>query len=490
MAFTAGGGGGGAACGGGGVFSTFDPPTSRMRHICFFTICGHGEKLVVENTPELRQVVAEKNEQISSLWPHDLNLTVSSVIPMVSFAPGISQTLKNEIPTNFSSHLPGMTLVVRGMKASLEGASKDKLETPADLIPFGEKIMAEIRKIDGGVSLKYQEEKSSVPHLVSERDFYQTSWTSPDDYTARNNRVVWVRPNEGEGRRPGSNQPMRVVSDGDDVFPFYGVFVIMVIGGILPQTCTLTRMHEELILPHAMSHKYTKYNPEVVKRYNLVARENRVDVETKIARVFLSKISGILSPTHRDAAAAWDAYKSDPNGAIQILRRAIVYKHISQIEASILLHALGYTDLLLVDSACNCPGDHEPTEPFIDSQDADRPGITDAEARCWDSRADPAAAEAGARAGGGFDLQGRRMHASVRHGRHQHTDPLSDEYMAKIDSSAAAAADMGGRLGLPMGVPRGGGSKRKKSRKRLLSKNRKRQKCRRTRRKRYTIRRR
>ena len=484
MAFTA--GGGGAACGG-GVFSTFDPlPTSRMRHICFFTICGHGEKLVVENTPELRQVVAEENEQISMLWPPGLNLTVSSVIPMVSFAPGISQTLKNEIPTNFSSHLPGMTIVVRDIKASLEGAaSKDKLERPANLIPFGEKIMDEIRKIDGGVSLKYQEEKSSVPHLVSERDFYQTSWTSPDDYTARNNRVVWVRPNEGEGRRPGSNQPMRVVSDGDDVFPFYGVFVIMVIGGILPQACTLTRMHEELILPHVLSHKYTKYNPEVVKRYNLVARENRVDVETKIAihMGFLSKKSGILShPTPHDAAA-WDVYKSDPNGAIQILRRAIVYKHISQIEASILLHALGYTDLLLVDSACNCPGDRDATEPFIDSQDADMPGITDAEARCWDSRADPAAAEAGARAGGKFDLQIRRIHASVRHGRHQHTVPLSDQNMANFDSSAAA--DMGGRLG----VPSGGGSKRKKSRKRL-SRNRNRQKSRRTRRKRYTRRRR
>jgi hypothetical protein len=480
-----GGGGGGGAAGGGGVFSTFDPlPTSRMRHICFFTICGHGEKLVVENTPQLRQVVAEENEQISRLWPPGLNLTVSSVIPMVSFAPGISQTLKNEIPTNFSSHLPGMTMVVRDIKASLErGASKDKLEKPVNLIPFGEAIMAEIREIDRGAGLNYQEEASSIPGLVSKSDFYQTSVTTKKDYTARNNRVVWVRPNEGEGRRPGSNQPMRVVSDGDDVFPFYGVFVIMVIGGILPQACTLTRMHEELILPHVLSHKYTKYNPEVVRRYNLVARENRVDVETKIAihMGFLSKISGILShPTPHDAAA-WDAYKSDLNGAIQILRRAIVYKHISQIEASILLHALGYTDLLLVDSACNCPGDREPTEQFIDSQDADVLGITDAEARCWDSRADPAAAEAGARAGGEFDLQIRRMHASVRHGRRQHTVPLSDQNMANFDSSAAAA-DMGGRWG--------GGSKRKKSRKRLLSKNRKRQKCRRTRRKRYTRRRR
>ena len=487
MAFTAGGGGGGAACGGGGVFSTFDPtPTIRMRHICIFTICGHGEKLVLENTPESRRVTSKENERISSFFPRGLNLTVSSVMPMGSFAPGISQTLKNEIPTNFSYHLPGMTMVVRENKSKLEGASKDKLEKPVNLLKFGGIIMAEIREIDRGVGLTYQIEKSSVPHLVSERDFYQTSLTTEEDFTARNNRVIWVRPNEGEGRRPGSNQPMRVVSDGDDVFPFYGVFVIMVIGGILPQACTLTGTREDLILRHPL---YTIYNPEVVKRYNLVARENRVDVETKIARVFLSKISGILSHPNPDAAAAWGEYKSDPNGAIQILRRAIVYKHISQIEASILLHALGYTDLLLVDSACNCPGDHEPTDPFIDSQDADMPGITDAEARCWDSRADPAAAEAGARAGGAFYLQGRRMHASVRHGRHQHTVPLSDQNMANFDSSAAAA-DMGGRLGVPMGVPMGGGSKRKKSRKRLLSKNRKRQKCRRTRRKRYTRRRR
>ena len=487
MAFTA--GGGGAACGG-GVFSTFDPPTKRMRHICFFTICGHGEKLVVENTPESRRVTSKENERISSFFPRGLNLTVSSVIPMGSFAPGISQTLKNEIPTNFSSHLPGMTMVVRNMKASLAGASNDKLERKVDLIPFGERIMAKIREIDRGAGLNYQEEKSSLPHLVSKRDFYQTRLTTEEDFTARNNRVVWVRPNEGEGRRPGSNQPMRVVSDGDDVFPFYGVFVIMVIGGILPQACTLTGTREELILPHASSHKYTKYDPEVVKRYNLVARENRVDVETKIAihMDFLSTIKGILSHPNPDAAAAWGEYKSDPNGAIQILRRAIVHKHISQIEAAILLHALGYTDLLLVDSACNCPGDREPTDPFIDSQDADMPGITDAEARCWDSRADPAAAEAGARAGGAFYLQGRRMHASVRHVSQQPTDPLTDEYMENFDSSAPA--DMGGRLGVPMGVPMGGGSKRKKSRKRLLSKNRKRQKCRRTRRKRYTRRRR
>jgi len=273
---------------------------------------------------------------------------------------------------------------------------------------------------------------------------------------------------------------MRVVSDGDDVFPFYGVFVIMVIGGNLPQACTLTGTCEELILPHELSDKYTKYNPEVVKRYNLVARENRVDVETKIRMGFSSK----RTRTPHDAEAAWEAYKGDLNGAIQILRRAIVYKHISQIEASILLHALGYTDLLLVDSACNCPGVREPTEPFINSQDADMQGITDAETRCWDSRADAAAAEAGARAGGKFDHQIRRMHASVRHGGDQHTVPLSDEYMAKIDieQGSGYADDMGGLWG--------GGSKKKKSRKRLLSKNRKRQKCRRTRRKRYTRRRR
>ena len=168
MAFAAGGGGGGAACGG-GVFSTFDPlPTSRMRHICVFTICGHGEKLVVEYTPQLRDVVAEENEKISRLWPLGLNLTVSSVMPMVSFAPGISQTLKNEIPTNFSSHLPGMTMVVRKNKKSLEGA-KDKLEKPVKLIPFGEKIMAKIREIDHGVGLNYQAEASSIRCLVRER---------------------------------------------------------------------------------------------------------------------------------------------------------------------------------------------------------------------------------------------------------------------------------------------------------------------------------
>jgi hypothetical protein len=116
---------------------------------------------------------------------------------------------------------------------------------------------------------------------------------------------------------------------------------------------------------------------------------------------------------------------------------------------------------------------------------ADALGITDAEARCWDPRADSAAAEAGARAGGEFDLQIRRMYASVIHGRHQPKGPLSDQNMANFDSSGYAA-DMGGRWGVPMW----GGSKRKKSRKRLLSKNRKRQKCRRTRRKRYTRRRR
>jgi hypothetical protein len=489
MAFAAGGGGGGAACGG-GVFSSFNHPThpnfQRNHNLCIFTICGHGE---VVGPRASRTSTATGNAQFFSLELP--SLTVARVMPMESCAPAISQTFKNAIPTNFWFHIPLMTQVVNAQKDSLRDAEQyNKIGIPSNFLPLGRTIMDGIRDIDKRAGVIYTKEASSNPELVTGDPFYPTYKVDYTNFNLSQNRVIWVRPNQGEDLRP-SGLPCRRSVDGPPVFPFYGLFVILVEGGILPKACTLTGTTEDLILPNELGPEFTMFDPTKVNRYNLLARGNRVDVETKIG---ISKEFLTYDRKHEvcvavDAAkdAAWARYKLEITGAIQILRRAIVYKHISHIEAAILLKALGYTDLLLVDSACNCPGKFEPLEAVIDSCDVDMPGTPQDTERFWDANdSDQAGEDAAAAARSAFIPPGQRAFASV-----SHEVVLTDEFMYTSDTAAAlAAAPAAAAQHDLMGGLWEGGSKRKKSRKRLLSKNRKRQKCRRTRRKRYTRRRR
>jgi hypothetical protein len=355
-----------------GPFSDRSPPpqlTAGQTPFCVWTIYGHGE-LLWSPTPETRSTSAN----INAGWGHDMpelgpfsriNYTVSKVVGPESHAPGLA-TSSHDAPTttNFALHIPKMTEVVTDNVKS--GALNS---TTLDIL--GDAVMKGIKQVDTAFGIIYANEKTSVPETTSDADFYQTFKIDKDNFWKADIRKIYMKPNFGEWLR-ASGRPTRAVIDGPHPFPIYGFFIIYAQGGSLPQSCTLYGAQDSLYKRRVEVNEiyFPTFDEEKVKKYNLISVENRVAVERKMGYIlgFLdingNPITGMDS--------AWNEYRHNTYGVIQLLRRVIKTEEITHVEAARIIQALGYNDMLGMDSACNCPGDRvvpQPPAAILDSQD-------------------------------------------------------------------------------------------------------------------------
>jgi hypothetical protein len=279
-----------------------------------------------------------------------------------TWSPGLSWRADEKSPvSNFTARLPMVAkLVAERWRASGN-----------DLKSLEEHIMTKVKILDEACGVIYHKEKTSNPELTSEDEFYIVYRVNRDNFLDAFNRVIHPVPNQGEGLDPDTNRPLREVQYGPVPFKYYGLFVVAVSGGGLPETCTLSNQHTSLLHGgYPLDREtYPLYrDTEDLQRYNLIAWENREDVEMRIGvcNGFLNANGGTM-PGMEDA---WNAFKHDVNGPIQILRRAIFVEEITHIESVILLRSLGYIKQGAIDSACNCSEDLPP-EPTVEDSAED-----------------------------------------------------------------------------------------------------------------------
>ncbi len=353
-----------------GPFSDPSPQViTSQTPFCVWTIYGHGE-LLWSSLPDRRST----SGNINAGWGHDMpklgpfsriNYTVSKVVGPESHAPGLA-TSSHDAPTttNFALHIPKMTEVVT------DKVTRGTLDSTT-LHILGDAVMMGIKDVDTAFNIIYDKEKTSVPETASDADFYQTFKIAQDNFWKADIRKIYMKPNFGEWLR-ASGRPTRAVIDGPHPFPIYGFFIIYAQGGSLPQSCTLYGAQKSLYKTPVIVKgiKFPTFNEEKVKEYNLISVENRVAVERKMGYIlgFLdingNPITGMDS--------AWDEYRHNTDGVIQLLRRVIKTEEITHVEAARIIQALGYNDMLGMDSACNCPGDRVVTQQpaaILDSQD-------------------------------------------------------------------------------------------------------------------------
>lgn len=337
---------------------------------CVWTIYGHGE-LLWSSLPDRRST----SGNINAGWEHNMpelgpfssiNYTVSKVVGPESHAPGLA-TSSHDAPTttNFALHIPKMTEVVT------DKVTHGTLDSTT-LHILGAAVMEGIKQVDTAFGIIYAKEKTSVPDTASDADFYQTFKIAQDNFWKADIRKIYMKPNFGEWLRP-SGRPTRAVSDGPHPFPIYGFFIIYAQGGSLPQSCTLYGARDSLYKTpvEVKGIKFPTFDEEKVKEYNLISVENRVAVELKMGYIlgFLD-ING--NPKPRMDPNKWKEYRHNTYGVIQLLRRVIKTEEITHVEAARIIQALGYNDMLGMDSACNCPGDRVVTQQpaeVLDSQE-------------------------------------------------------------------------------------------------------------------------
>jgi hypothetical protein len=331
-----------------------------------------------------------------------VNLTVARVVdpsilvPGLSL-PGLSPEGKRDVPTNFTLHLPNITNKIgefmstprsasaasasASASASAASAASAAPAAPATidekLMSLAREIMNLMREIDEASGIVYPKQETSNPGGITttEGHFYNVYKIDRSNFLDALRRLLYIRPNIGEAVRPVSGLPKRASSDGSHSFSYYGIFIFTADGGLLPQSCTLlnsliSKDNVELVVK---SKKYTfqKYkNPEDVSRYNLADFENRLPIEIRIGvNMGYLEPDGSLSAGDAAAVERWQEFKHDPKGPIQTLRRAITDKLISHVGAALILSSLGYSNLLLVDTACNSIDvTQPPNPPVVDSQ--------------------------------------------------------------------------------------------------------------------------
>ena len=359
--------------------------------ICTFTICAHGSIALTEHTETRGMASMDENSFDTSVFVAGdvppVNLTVARVVDPSIFVPGLSlpglsREGKRDVPTNFTLHLPNITNKIgefMSKQRSAAAAAAAATTTDDNLTSLAQEIMDLMREIDEASGIEYPKQESSNPGgLTTTKDhFYKVYKINRDNFTDALRRLLYIRPNIGEAVRTGSQLPKRESSDGSHPFSYYGIFIFTATGGLLPESCTLLQNHHTLIstdkvqlVVNSKPYTFQKYkNPEDVSKYNLADFENRLPIEIRIGvNMGYLNPDGSLPPDD-DAVIRWQVYKHDPNGPIQTLRRAIKNKLISHVGAALILSSLGYSNLLLVDTACNSIDvTQPPNEPVLDSQ--------------------------------------------------------------------------------------------------------------------------
>jgi len=268
-----------------------------------------------------------------------------------TWSPGLSYHAHPLAPaSNFTLRLP--------MAAQYMSSNWNSSRVDNNLLDMEGKLLTEVKTLDKASNIDYPKEKSSNPHLTSEGEYYHVVEVTPENFADHYGRVVHPVPNPSEIVDAESGRPMRFATHGPVPFKYYGLFVIAASEGGLPQECTLSYNHATLrqSVYELEGVRYPMYGDNFLQEFNVIAWENREDVETRIG-----VCNGFLAPDTGDIITgmqeAWKVFKHEINGPIQILRRAIYKEEITHIESAILLRSFAYIDQGILDSACNCPED-------------------------------------------------------------------------------------------------------------------------------------
>lgn len=316
----------------------------------------------------LVEFVKIRNDAIGSQCA--IKFFIGKVIPDGSFIPGLS-TVRAEDGSpvsNFGLRVPLIATILHELgKAGNWGVR-------ANLHDVGVTAMADIKTLDGRMGLTYPTEPTSLGDVlpIDLADFYAVidiilgADVSPADneefrswFKMLCSRVLHPVPNIGELLEEDSVRRAEYVKR--NPFPFYGMFIYAIYGGgLLPDNCALMfndmgdgRVFSGDKARIAGGSEYNMYpDSETLENYNILSFSNRKDVE---------KIIGICNGfLEFDGEAvvgkefAWQEYKHNQFGPIQILRRAVVYQKFTHAESLLLGTSMGMGELLLFDEACNC----------------------------------------------------------------------------------------------------------------------------------------
>jgi hypothetical protein len=278
-----------------------------------------------------------------------------------TWSPGLSFRAHDSAPaSNFTLRLP---MVAQYMSSRWNSSRVDN-----NLLDMERELLTKVKTLDIACKIVYPKEPSSNPRLTSENEFYHVDVVTRDNFPDAFGRVIHPVPNPSENVDEETGRPKRFETYGAVPFKYYGLFVVAVSGGGLPQECTLSANHgvlrrNDYSLDGVIYPMY--HEDEYLQSFNLIAWENREDVETRIGvcNRFLDNTGQIIGGMEE----AWEVFKHDMNGPIQILRRAIYVQEITHIETAILLRSLGYIHQGLMDSACNCPEDMPDDPEMYDS---------------------------------------------------------------------------------------------------------------------------
>lgn len=316
----------------------------------------------------LEEFVKIRNDAIGSQCA--IKFFIGKVIPDGSFIPGLS-TVRAEDGSpvsNFGLRVPLIATILHELgKAGNWGVR-------SDLHDVGVTAMADIKTLDGRMGLTYPTEPTSLKDVlpIDLADFYAVidiilgADVSPADneefrswFKMLCSRVLHPVPNIGELLEEDSVRRAEYVRR--NPFPFYGMFIYAIYGGgLLPDNCALMfndmgdgRVFSGDKARIAGGFQYNMYpDRETLENYNILSFSNREDVEKiiGICNGFL-ELDGVVVVGKE---GAWQEYKHNQFGPIQILRRAVVYQKFTHAESLLLGTSMGMGELLLFDEACNC----------------------------------------------------------------------------------------------------------------------------------------
>ena len=309
-------------------------------------------------------------------------LIVVRTIKPEYWAPGLStlQEEDNAPVSNFVARPP----TIAGMLTEVEN---QRLLARGSLLELANKVNGVIETLDDEWGLDYSTEPTSLPNLVERAGFQKVQIYTHDNFSDGLARILHTDANTKERRSEKSDRLFRECVDGHFPFQFYGLWMYWLVGGGLPIECTVSYHHRELFRGYIEDKgdgmTYSMYDKnEKLDAYNLLHPDNYRDIEERIG-----VLNGYLDPNGKIIPGrenAWEAYRHNPNEAIQILRHAIFNpREITHIRISTLMFALGYPKGITVDGVCNCPEDPAdittPIDAILDTQDVDTVAITSSE---------------------------------------------------------------------------------------------------------------
>lgn len=324
---------------------------------------------------ELRQILLGFQAEFIGRFGMPIEFFMGKVVPNNLYIPGLGTIAEedNSPVSNFGIRVPLLAKIIRNFKTA-------NPDWGSQLHELAKIIMEEVRTLDEHAGLKYSDESTSMKKWLPidlAKGFYGIDKMNLDNIKAFRElciRVLHPIPNEGEGlTETGRLKRDRLA------FIYYGVFIIACNNGGLEPKCTLSDNHNSLSASDVEvglgKVTYPRYQErQTLQEFNLIAFKNRRDVETRIGicNGFLNLDGTVITGKN----VAWNAYKHELYGPIQILRRAIFKEQITHAELIVLVASLGNNKVLLIDSACNCIEDARNTpESLFDTPS----GILDVE---------------------------------------------------------------------------------------------------------------